>query len=79
MGKTIPFIPFYDPFRDCVTISHSEKSQKEQLIPGVLFVKNNLAKHCPSRKNLSLNYFFAPITLINLQYILLHLIIMDNH
>lgn len=59
MGKTIPFISFCDLLRACVTISHSEKSQKEQLIPGVLFVKDNLAKHCPSSGKLILNLFIA--------------------
>lgn len=58
MGKTIPFIYFCDLLRDCVTISHSEKPQKEQLIPGVLFVKDNLAKHYPGITPASLNSLF---------------------
>lgn len=60
MGKTIPFIYFCDLLRDCVTISHSEKPQKEQLIPGVLFVKDNLAKLCPGSGKFILKLFIAP-------------------
>lgn len=59
MGKTIPFISFCDLLRACVTTSHSEKSQKELLIPGVLFVKDTLAKHCPSSGKLILKLFIA--------------------
>jgi len=59
VGKTISFIAFSDLLRVCVTVSHSEKSRKEQLIPAVLLVKDILAKHCPRSGNLILKLFTA--------------------
>lgn len=60
MGKTIPFISFCDLLRACVKISHSEKSQEEKLIPEMLVIEDNLAKHCHGSGKLILKLYIAP-------------------